>query len=363
MKKNRFYLLAALATTAFSLSSCIYDDEVATFASNSEFSQDELKITASLVGTEAASRAASNLQSRNLEDWTNAGIFVYKTGETTGVSAGTNTTAYAGYANIAVNGTVPTTVSNPPHTTNITLTPTSPLFFPVDNTNVDAYVYAPYGSYSNVKAMEFTVAADQSKDEDYIASDFIYGKATATYSTKTANVTMYHALTKLTFKITESGANAAGISDITLNDISKKATINMSLAPNTSAPWLEAELIGTTTAGKHVNTSVTSTDISTVKVSNSSDNNNLYNDVKTGDGVSVIIPPQFNMSATAGPSVTVTIDNITRTAYLGSATFTAFQPGYEYIYTLNIKASGIVVVVVSIVPWEGGAAQDRDLTF
>lgn len=367
MKKNRINLIAALATAVFSLSSCIYDDEVSTYAPNGELSQEEVKISASMQGVETTTRAAYNLQGDNLADWSKAGIFVYKTGQTAAVAASTGVTGYAGYANIAVNS--PTTgAATPTSAAPLTLTPASSLYFPIDKTAVDVYVYAPRdASYTDVTSMAFTVDADQSTDAKYIASDFIYGKATAVYSgatspavDKRADVTMYHALTKLTFKITEDGSNAAGITQIKLKDVYKKATINMSTAINTSAPWL--------TAGTQVTTSSTASDMGNVIVSNSTDNTNLYADVlnsstATGNGVSAIIPAQSGMSDTAGPKVEVTIDGQSKEAYLGSSTFTAFEPGKEYIYTLNIKATGVVVVVVSVVDWIAGASQSRDLTF
>lgn len=357
MKKNRFYLLAAMATAVISLSSCIYDDEVATNAPNPELSQDEIKISAEMQGVESTTRAASDLQGDNLDDWTTTGIFVYKTGKTAAVAAATGVTGYAGYANITVTGTTPATVTDPLATANITLTPSSKLYFPVDKTDVDVFVYAPYASsFTDVTSMPFTVDADQSKDVNYRASDFVFGKGTADYDgtpAKTAQITMSHALTKLTFYIEDIGGVAGNISDISLGDVYKKATIDMSKT--------------ITTAGC-VTTSSDDADKGTVKVSNSTDNTSLYTDVKTVSagtqpGVSAIIPPQSGMSDAAGPTVSVTINGTTKTAYLGSATFTSFEPGKEYKYTLKIKTDEVIVVVVSIVDWVAGTAQEREMTF
>lgn len=357
MKKNRFYLLAAMATAVFSLSSCIYDDEVATATPNGELSQEEVKISATMQEIEATTRAASDLQGDNLDDWTTTGIFVYKTGKTAAVAASTGVTGYTGYENIGVTGTTPTSVTVPPATQNITLTPAQALYFPVDKTDVDVFVYAPRDdSYTDVTSMAFTVNADQSKATNYKASDFVYGKGTADYDgtpAKTAQISMNHALTKLTFYIEDIGGVAGNITDITLGDVYKKATIDMSKTITTSGC---------------VTTSSDAGDKGTVKVSNSSDNPNLYTDVKTVSGgtqpgVSAIIPPQTGMSASAGPTVSVTINGTAKTVYLGSGTLASFDPGKEYKYTLKIKTDEVIVVVVSIVDWGTGTSESRDLTF
>ena len=382
MKKNRFYLLAALATTAFSLSSCIYDDEVASFAPNSGLSQDEIKVAAVMQGVDASTRAAYNLQSENLYDWTKAGIFVYKTGNTAAVSASTGVTGYAGYENIGVQspstGATKPTASSP-----LTLTPVSKLYFPVDNTDVDVYVYAPYdAAYStspDVTAMDFTVKGDQAENADYYDSDFIYGMATADYDAatdpKTAKVTMYHALTKMTFKITEDGANASGITDISLLNVFKTAEIDM------SAPIVASPTSGDPYLNNGTNVNVTTDNTATrgnVVVAHydgatGTHTTNFYSAAKS-DGVSAIIPPhstadlQDSSNSNANPvKVSVTIDGKTKTVDVyqasGTGALTELLPGFEYVFNLKIKATEVIVVVVSIVDWQTQTAVDRDLTF
>ena len=117
-----------------------------------------------------------------------------------------------------------------------------------------------------------------------------------------------------------------------------------------------------------VTTSTASGDKGTVKVSNSTDNTSLYANVNktasaSAPGVSAIIPPQSGMSASSGATVSVKINSVTKTAYLGSASLTSFDPGKEYKYTLKILSDEVIVVVVSIVDWVAGAAQERELTF
>lgn len=363
MKRNVLWI-AALATTM--MTSCIYDNEndPTVVQQQGQYSNDEVKIMASMGGT-ASTRATYNLQSDNLDDWTKAGIFVYRTTKT-----GPDNTApsYVGYSNVKI--TSPATAATAPSSSSpLELTPSKPLYFPSNNTNVDVYVYAPYASaydYNSstnpnpVTAMAFTVKEDQSTDANYIASDFVYGKGMADYNDdKTAKVTMYHALTKLTFKIEDVGGIAGNIEEIDLLDVYKKATIDMSKDPNGTAPWL---------TGTHVSTSTNAGDKGDVKVADATTTTDLYTKLvkpATGiwEGVSAIIPAQSGMSDSAGPKVKVKIGSNEKENYLGSASLNAFQPGYEYVYTLKIKSEEVIVTVVSIKPWVPGDAQERDLKF
>lgn len=349
MKRNVLWI-AALATTM--MTSCIYDSENDLLtAQQGQYSNEEVQIYTSMESSSVSNtRGASNLQSTNLDDWTTAGIFVYRTGK---VASDATAPSYSGYANVSV--TAPTGATTTPSSSNpLSLTPNTPLYFPADNTDVDVYVYAPYGTHSDITAMEFTVDPDQSTDANYKASDFVYGMGTADYDgtpAKTAQVTMNHALTKLTFKIEDLGGIAGNIQSISLGNVYKKATIDMSKA-----------------LAAAVTTSSTSTDMGSVTVSNITNNATLYSDVNTtasatAPGVSAIIPPQSGMSATGGPTVTVDINGTTKTAYLGSGSLSSFAPGTEYVYTLKIKTQEIIVVVVSIVDWATGTAQVRDLEF
>jgi hypothetical protein len=347
MKKLIF---VTLATATMGLVSCSSDEA----STQNVTAQEEIQLAVKMENNApAATRAAHNLQGTALADYTKAGIFAYLTGTTASASN------YAGYSNLTV-----TTAADYEYNSILykKLTPSTTMYSPVGGTNVDVYVYAPYDeNHTDVTSMIFTVQDDQTLDANYIASDFVYGKATADCSSagdRVAAVNMYHALTKLTFKIDDAsnGTNASGITEIKLTDVYKKATINMSAAVADSEPWLNA--------GTNVTTSTSNDDKGEVVVSNLTNNENLYNNAKqegTG-GVSVIIPSQGGLSASAGGKVSVTIDSQTRSAYLGSDDLTVLLPGYEYVYTLNIKSQELVVAV-SIKPWSEGNPQVRDLDF
>lgn len=384
MKKNRIYLIAALATAVFSLSSCIYDDEVSTYAPNGGYSDEELSISASMVESSAGTRAAYDLQGMALSAWTNAGIYVYKTTKTAVTDnygfENQQVTSAAAYNNGGVTGQK--------------LTISKSLFFPYDNGDVDVYVYAPHTAVTtgatsttgvtatSVSNMAIQVQDDQTEDADYVKSDFIYGKAKAYYTSsptgfvdKVAQVTMYHALTKVTFKIQDKtttaalGTDASGITKIMLTGVYKKATIDMTQAVTaTAAPWL--------TAGTHVTTADASTDPKGNVIvaeydptpSATTHTTNFYTTAKT-NGVSAIIPPH-DATQLASAKISVTIDGGTKTVDIyktsspaGANDLTELKPGYEYTFTLNIKGTELIIVAVTIKDWESGATVERDLEF
>lgn len=346
-------IFVTLATAAIGLVSCGSDEA----STQNVTTQEEIQLLVSMEGTNKhITRASHNLQIDLQADYASLGIFAYKTGET---SIQNN----YGYENRTVTGATD-------NGTNKKLELTPVMTFPLSGGgDVDVYVYAPYkNTYTDVTSMGFTVQDNQASDANYIASDFVYGKATAVYNgDKTAAVTMHHALTKLTFKIDDvgNGTNAAGISAINLLNIYKSATIDMSAALNSSAPWL--------TAGLNVTTN-TQEAAGNIIISNLTTDPDLYDHVRPrkvgdeetiGNGVSVIIPAQNVLTTEGSPKVSVTIDGITKDAYLGSEGdegLSELIPGYEYVYTLNIKSQNVIVVAVSISPWVQDT-QSRDLDF
>jgi hypothetical protein len=350
MKKLIF---VTLATATMGLVSCSSDEN----SSLDITAQEEIQLFVSMESSNKhVTRAAHNLQIAPLTDYDKLGIFAYKTGLTA-------VDGNYGYENRTVTGATD-------NGTNKKLELTPAMTFPLSGGNVDVYVYAPYkNTYTDVTSMAFTVQDNQAIDANYLASDFVYGKATADYSgDKTAAVTMHHALTKLTFKIDDvgNGTNAAGISAINLLNVYKTVTVDMSAAFNNAAPWL--------TAGLNVITNTTTETPGDIVVSNLTTDSDLYDHVRprkagdddeVGNGVSVIIPAQNVLTTEGSPKVSVTIDGITKDAYLGSEGdegLSELIPGYEYVYTLNIKSQNVIVVAVSISPWVQDT-QSRDLDF
>lgn len=339
MKKNYFCLLA-LATALLQLSSCSSSDDPKTPDPNT--GPAELKISANMQMSveHATTRSVTNVAGTTMT-YTNLGIFVWKT-TTTAASDG------YGYQNVVVSSS--STIS-----TKEQLTPATPLYFPADNSDVDVYLYAPRSaspSQTDMK-MAFAVQADQASDDNYKASDFIYGKATATYADKVADVTLYHALSKVRFVlIPATGLSVTGLSEIKLTGVQKAATINMPVAPGGSAPWLTWSLDSDGDAAtKNVNTS-TSAATGDVIVANSTDVD--IETHATTDGVAAVIPPQ----AGTGINVQVTIGLKYAVASLSAITFDA---GKAYTINLNIQGSGLTVNVVEIKDWTAVDASDLNL--
>ena len=335
MEKKYLILIAALATAMTTFTSCINDDLDA--GANAPA---ELKIAASLKAQDAPTRAAYDLQGDELDDFTNIGIYAWYTGNT---AAKTTAPAYAGYENIKVSAATPDgTSGNYPYT----LTPTIPatsnkMFFPTDNADVDVYLYAPYiasPTQTNM-VMDFAVQTNQDEKADYIASDFLWGKATAPYATtKKASVTMAHALTKIIFKVVPAtGIDVSGMTNITLKTVNTATTVNLGTGATSAATTSGNITVWTSTAGTN-----------TVSLADTQTN-----------GVACIIPSQAITASTT--QISVAISGTTKDVYLPAVTL---DPAKVYTYNLKIYGADLGLELAAITDWvSAGAATDVEITF
>lgn len=347
MKSKRFWLLASMAAVVFGLPSCSSDSD--TTESNNSVSPAELKITASMMPSiEVTTRAAYDLQGTTPEVFTDIGIYVWYTGCT---AAKASAPAYAGYANDRVASyTDESGTGNGP----FTLTPTTntTMYFPVNNADVDVYLYAPYKStptQTNM-CMEHTVAADQSLTAGYLDSDFIYGKATADYDAltdpKIAKVTMHHAMSKIIFIVDENGVFPTNMTDISIKNVYTKTTINMPVAVGANL---------TCGSGSTTYNVDEASVLGNIKVW---DNNAGIGAVSVADtqtnGVAAVLPPQ---TTDASAKVSVTVDGKTATANFNGITV---NPGYVYTYTLTLTGQTLVIKLISITDWVNGGSGTLD---
>lgn len=351
MKKNYFCLLA-LATALLQLSSCSSSDDPKTPDSNT--GPAELKISANMQMSvaQARTRGAYNLQGTTLNDMTNIGIYAWKTGETAPV------TSYAGYANNKVDSY---TGASAPYT----LSPTTPIYFPVDNSDIDVYLYAPYNASPTVDGdmvMNFSIQSDQSTDANYILSDYLFGKATAVYNgavspavNKRADVTMYHALSKIILKIEAPvGVSVAGLTNLKITSVKPDTQIRMangSAADMTVGSDPTDHLaIASGTPGDVIVTTATGFDPA----------------VANTNGYAAIIPPQSMTSM----GISITVDGKTATGSLsgglnygaGPTNITTFDP--SKVYTITLKVSGgdaLSIQLVEIVDWVSGNGSGSEL--
>ncbi len=357
MERKNVFLTAAMAAV-ISVSSCSSDD-----AAEVNNSPAELKITASMVASmESTTRAGHDIQSTSLIDYDNIGIYVWYGDMTT---AKTTSPTYTGYANVKVaSHTADATSTNFPYT----LTPTTAhIPFPVDNHNLDVYLYTPYSNTfvadADMVTPNFTVSADQSVQADYVASDFLYGKATASYTgpnAKTASVTMYHAMSKIVLKVVPaSGVTFSSLTELKLTGVNRTTQIRMANPPSAimTVGSAATDHVATATAATGTDVIVTNTD-------------NFEAADAASDGVAAIIPPQ----GLTNLGVSCTIDSKTATASLNSLTYdvsgtptpiTTFLPGKVYTITLNIKTGDLDVKLVAIHDWDSGngSGSSLDLTY
>lgn len=339
MKKNYFMLLAAMATAAICLPSCS-NEETPEIVNSPK----ELKITASFNPTiDITTRAFYNLQSTTPADFTNIGIYVWYTGATAAVNS---PVTYNGYANDRVASYTGSSI--------YTLTPTTtPMYFPVDNADVDVYLYAPYNAspaQTNM-VMTHTVATNQSLTAGYLASDFIYGKATAKYSgsvspaeDKTAKVTMYHAMSKIIFKVVNNGVSPTNMTNISIKNVNTQTTINMPTAIGATLTY------GSST--DNVGASSVLGDILVWEPSTAGDAVSVA-DTQT-NGVAAILPPQETGAAAA---ISVTVDGKVATADFSNVTL---APGKAYTYNLKLIGQTLTIKLVGITDWVDGGTDNLD---
>lgn len=84
-------------------------------------------------------------------------------------------------------------VDNMRFTYNGTWTPDKEIYWKDDSTKADFYCYFPYGTPANVTSYAFAVKEDQSAEQAYKESEFLYGKtAGAAPTAEAVNITTKH---------------------------------------------------------------------------------------------------------------------------------------------------------------------------
>ena len=120
-------------------------------------------------------------------------------------------------------------------------TPDKPVYWKDRSTAADFYAYYPYSESVNTAAHPFSVKADQSKEADFWASDFLWGKATnVSPSPNPVSITTNHSLSRILVEIkpgkgfTEEAWTAASKS-IKICGVKTSATIDLSTGVATAA--------------------------------------------------------------------------------------------------------------------------------
>ena len=283
--RNR-YRIIILAVTASLVAACNGDMETPSPVCTAI----SLKTTL-LEGTRSVSQ---NLQTTELVSGRKAGVYIYR-------NAYTSIQNNYGYENLEY-----TTAANGAFTS--LATP----YYPIQKEPVDVYVYLPrIISVATPEAVNFSVALDQSSEEEYLASDLITGKATLNATKETQNVSLNHRLCKVNVNISAgTGFAAADIMGATVKLLRIKASAKVNLFTGA------------------VNASTLSESTNSITLCTVSDEESMKG--------SCIILPQ---TVSEGNMIQITLANGTTNYYLwGTATYSA---GNVYTYNLTLTSKGL----------------------
>ena len=331
MKKNLVCLVAALATTSLAITSCGNDaDQPITGVSTPT----KINLAASLASS--MTRADYDLQTSSM-DFTKIGVYAFEKGYVA------PTQDWTGYQNFTVKE-----FTGNEDGVSYTLTTDSAMFFPLDQEkNIDVYLYAPYTSTPDLDTsddkmeMTVTVNEDQSTNEGYLASDFLYGKKTAKYSQDgKVNVNLQHAHAKILIKVVPTeGFYVGKVTDISMVGVSVKTVVNLGTGSCTTSTERDDRLNILVGAPASTNDEDVAAFVKKI------------ND----EGVACVIPAQKGVSAT---KFKIVMDGKTAYANLKDVTF---ESGYQYNYTLTVVGSQIHAVC-TITPWTDGGTKNINLS-
>ncbi len=322
------------------LSACSFDDTLNKL--EYEEAPGELKLISNLGGM-TVTRGTFDPQATKLNTASSPAVFVTNDGSTTDYITGSD------YSNIKLTATDGTG-----NASNLAIksgeTPTA-FYFPQNKGDLTVFLYAPFQTDATIASTTITVSEDQYNTEGYLASDFVFGNATATYSgtdPKTAKITLYHALTSICLKFSDvKGNKVSGLTEVTLgksgSEIKKKAAIklNATLTDNNSVA----------TSG--------------VVTTNTSEGTGVVTLLKTGetgadawtDGTSEyvygIIPPQD----AADIDLVVKIGTSEYTAKLSSSAL-AMSPATQYTFNVTLGQAELKIESVQITDWTKPAASN-----
>ena len=219
--------------------------------------------------------------------------------------------------------------------------PTQPIFPQSGEMHVDIYAYAPYDAgYATdwTTAKTFTVKADQSSDDNYIASDLLWTKintSTATTETVTSHYTIFqtpfsHKLTQVQINVIYGDGLPAGTLDnipVKLVNVLTSGTIDLRG--------------GTVTASDRGSEGVT------VFTYQDAVAESATPAVASG---TAIIYPHTAEQLTAGGAIQIEVNGFAYTAALKTTNITTLEAGKKYEYNVTVSSSGITFSA-AISPW------------
>lgn len=300
MKQKYFYLIAALATATFSLSSCIDD----------EYDPALIRLSVDGLGNTATTRATSTDALQNTQFISGLGIQVeaYETGGASTYTTGTYTTT-----------------SNVGSTEGSILLSGSLYYHPTSNIDICAYYPS---TVTSAGTTTFSVQTDQTSTNvaNYRSSDLMYAtKLTDKAKGTVWGLTFNHALSQVIVNISPGTGLTAG--DITANVSAVK--INNTITASTVA--FAAGVITATASSGTSDIDITGSDVAS--------------------NIGIIIPQTVTSGTTF---VTITYNSTPYTyALTSNATFAA---GSKYIYNFTLNQAGLELQSVTITDWTNGGS-------
>ena len=224
-------------------------------------------------------------------------------------------------------------------------------FYPISS-NVDIYAYYPGQNTALIPAagrartttnIDFTVAADQTSVANYAASDLMVATVTNQARTKNAvQLAFAHKLTKITlFVKTESEIPASVLDGATVTINGTRLTANFNF--NTRSLVETAASSGNYYTSGTAASPITAMSLTTAGVGTTGTTYKASS--YDGQQGSVIVVPQVLAGTTDDPITFITItlaDGTTQYSFKTTSSLT-LEPGKEYIYTVTLKRTGIVL--------------------
>ena len=313
--KKYFYLIAALATATFSLTSCI----------NDEYDPELIRLSVDGLGSSGMTRAAETdaLQNTQFESGLGIQVEAYETGATT-----TYTTATY------------TTTSTAGSTTGSILLSGTMYYHPTSNIDICAFYPSTVVSTPTPLA-QFTVNEDQSSTNvaNYRSSDLMYAtKLTNKAKGTTHGLTFNHALAQIIVNLIPGDGLAIG--DLTTNVTSVLIKNTIPTADLTFAVDGSSVPTGVVSAAA---ASVAASDIEILGGANSGNTQT--------SNIGIIIP----QTVTSGTTLfDITYNSVSYT-YAPTANVT-FAAGYKYTYNFTLNLAGLQLESVEINDWTDGGS-------
>ena len=280
-----------------------------------ESTKHPLKITAGIKGLQTRA-SGDDAQLQNSDFLNGAKISVYPDGVHCSMIEGLPENGYVTYTNTPVGWTTD-----------------AELYVLGSNDQLEAFAVYPATDASENQmtwnTTSFTVQQDQTTDENYRKSDFMYAFTTNVNPTDPIPLEFNHCMSKITIIVDPSEAYdvdyfKSHLSGVEMEDITREATISSSNHKLIAAGTGSTSYISVCTSGEA--------------------------EALCSTGVSCIIPPQ-NVSA-GKRIIAVSVDIDSWYYYTVPTGGIEFKGGYEYIYNLTLKKEGFYLSEITISPWQ-----------